>query len=196
MTKLAKLLACLSLCPSLGTLAAPPMRGPLPAEQQEIIAEMAKRHRDFKRVVELTKDGYQATTTTTDKDLAAKLKAHLKYMAARLDSKAMVRRWDPAFVELVEYYDQLDSKITELDDGVRVVVIGKTADAVKVARNHAKIVTGFTQEGDKAVQREHKPALAMPDAKAEDKKEPGEAKPEPGAVPKEAPKDAPAPKDP
>jgi hypothetical protein len=36
----------------------------------------------------------------------------------------------------------------------------------------------------------------MPDAKAEDKKEPGEAKPEPGAVPKEAPKDSPAPKDP
>lgn len=168
------------------------MRGPLPAEQQEIIAEMAKRHRDFKRVVELTEGGYQATTTTTDKDLAAKLKAHLNYMAARLDSKAMVRRWDPAFVELVEYYDQLDTKITELDDGVRVVVSGKTPDAVKVARNHAKIVTGFTQEGDKAVQREHKPALAEPE-----EKKPEDAKPEPEAGPKkDAPKDAPASKDP
>jgi hypothetical protein len=117
-------------------------------------------------------------------------------MEARLDSKAMVRRWDPAFVELVESYDQLDTKITELDDGVRVVVIGKTADAVKVARNHANIVTGFAKEGDKAVQREHKPALAKPDAKAEEKKEPGEAKPEPGAVSKDAPKDAPAPTNP
>jgi hypothetical protein len=145
-------------------LAQPPMRGPLPDEQQEIIAEMAERHRDFKRVVELTKDGYQATTTTADKELAAKLKAHLKYMAARLDSKAMVRRWDPAFVELVEYYDQLDTRITEVDDGVRVVVTGKNADAVKVAQNHARIVTGFTKEGSKAVQREHKPALTKPDA--------------------------------
>jgi hypothetical protein len=114
-------------------------------------------------------------------------------MAARLDSKAMVRRWDPAFVELVEYYDQLDTKITELDDGVRVVVSGKTPDAVKVARNHAKIVTGFTQEGGKAVEREHKPALVEPDAKAEDQKEPEEAKPEPGAVRKDAPKHASAP---
>lgn len=191
MTKPSKLLACLLLCAPFHAFAAPPVRGALPAEQQEIIAEMAKRHRDFKRVVELTKDGYQATTTTTDKVLAAKLKAHLKYMAARLDSKAMVRRWDPAFVELVEYYDQLDTKITELDDGVRVVVIGKTADAVKVARNHAKIVTGFTREGDKAVQREHPTALAKPDAAADGKKKSGDAKIEPGAVPRDAPEVAP-----
>lgn len=139
--------------------AKPAMRGPLPEEQREIIAEMAKRHADFKRVVVMSEKGYTATTTTTDKALAAKLKAHLKYMAARLDSKAMVRRWDPAFTELVEYYDQLDTKITELDDGVRVEVVGKNADAVKVAQNHARIVTGFTEEGAKAVERKHKAAL-------------------------------------
>lgn len=170
--------------------AAPPMRGPLPEEQQQIIAEMAKRHLDFKRAVEVTKDGYQATTTTADKDLAAKLKSHLKYMSARLDSKAMVRRWDPAFVELVEYYDQLDTKITELEDGVRVVVTGKNADAVKVAQNHAKIVTGFTKEGDKAVEREHEPALAKPAATSE-KKSPESDKVEREAAPKVEQKEAP-----
>jgi len=162
--------------------AQPAMRGPLPDEQQEIIADMAKQHADFKREVKLNDKGYTATTTTTDKALAAKLKAHLKYMAARLDSKAMVRRWDPAFVELVEYYDQLDTKITELDDGVKVEVIGKNADAVKVAQNHARIVTGFTKEGAKAVEREHKPALTKEAAENGSKKEavpcPEPAKPE------------------
>jgi hypothetical protein len=158
--------------------AQPAMRGPLPDEQQEIIAEMAKRHQDLKRAVELNDKGYTATTTTTDKALAAKLKAHLKYMAARLDSKAMVRRWDPAFVELVEYYDQLDTKITELDDGVKVGVIGKNADAVKVAQNHARIVTGFTKEGAKAVEREHKPALTKDAAENGSKKEAEPAKTE------------------
>jgi uncharacterized protein YdcH (DUF465 family) len=174
----------------LSASAAPPMRGPLPEEQQQIIAEMAKRHLDFKRVVEVTKDGYQATTTTADKDLAAKLKSHLKYMSARLDSKAMVRRWDPAFVELVEYYDQLDTKITELEDGVRVVVTGKNANAVKVAQNHAKIVTGFTKEGDKAVEREHEPALAKPEANPE-KKNPKSDKVEREVTPKVEQKESP-----
>lgn len=143
-------------------VAQPPMRGPLPVEQRKIIMEMAKRHDDFKRVVKMNEKGYTATTTTTDKALAAKLKAHLKYMEARLDSKAMVRRWDPAFVELVEHYDQLDTKITALDNGIRVEVIGKNANAVKVAQNHARIVTGFTKEGAKAVERKHKAVLTEP----------------------------------
>ncbi len=134
---------------------APPMRGPLPDDQQEIIRELAKRHQELIREVKLTDDGYSATTTTQNKELATKLKLHLAYMEKRLDSKAMVRRWDPAFVELVEYYDQLETKIMPLENGVKVEVKGKTPEAVKVAKNHARIVSGFVEEGQKAVQRKH-----------------------------------------
>jgi hypothetical protein len=135
--------------------AAPGMGGPLPDEQREIIREMAARHQELKRDVAMTNDGYTATTTTGDKELAAKLKAHLAYMEKRLESKAMVRRWDPAFVELVDYYDQLDTEILPLENGVKVTVKGKSPEAIKVAQNHAKIVSGFVKEGQTAVQREH-----------------------------------------
>jgi hypothetical protein len=135
--------------------AAPGMGGPLPDEQREIIREMAARHQELKREVVLTDDGYTATTTTENKELAAKLKAHLAYMEKRLESKAMVRRWDPAFVELVDYYDQLDTEIRPLENGVKVTVKGKSAEAIKVAQNHAGIVSGFAKEGPAAVQREH-----------------------------------------
>ncbi len=149
----------------LAATAAPPMRGPLPEEQQAIIQEMATRHKELKREVEQTEDGYSATTTTENKELAGKLKAHLAYMEKRLESKAMVRRWDPAFVELVDYYDQLDTTITPLENGVKVVVKGKSPEAIKVAQNHAKIVSGFAKEGQKAVQREHAPALPAKEGK-------------------------------
>jgi hypothetical protein len=109
--------------------------------------------------VVLTDDGYTATTTTENKELAAKLKAHLAYMEKRLESKAMVRRWDPAFVELVDYYDQLDTEIRPLENGVKVTVKGKSAEAIKVAQNHAGIVSGFAKEGSAAVQREHPAVL-------------------------------------
>ena len=136
------------------------MGGPLPDEQKEIIREMAARHQELKREVTMTNDGYTATTTTDNKELAAKLKAHLSYMEKRLESKAMVRRWDPAFVEMVEYYDLLETEILPLENGVKVTVKGKTPDAIKVAQNHAKIVSGFAKEGQPAVQREHPAALA------------------------------------
>jgi len=138
---------------------APPMRGPLPDDQQEIIRELAARHLELKREVKLTDDGYSATTTTQNKELAAKLKLHLAYMEKRLDSKAMVRRWDPAFVELVEYYGQLETEITPLEDGVKVEVRGQNPEAIRVAQNHARIVSGFVREGQKAVQKKHPPAL-------------------------------------
>jgi hypothetical protein len=136
-----------------------PMRGPLPDEQQDIIHYMAEHHNELRRTVELRKDGYEASTVTENKELAEKLKEHFAYMQKRLGSGAMVRRWDPAFVELVEYHDQLTTKVEILNNGLKIIVTGKTPEAIKVAQNHASIVTGFTKEGDKAVSREHKTAL-------------------------------------
>lgn len=135
------------------------MGGPLPDEQKAILHEMATRYRELHREVVVTPDGYTATTTTENKELAAQLKAHLAYMEKRLESKAMVRRWDPAFVELVKYYDQLDTEVSPLPNGVKVTVKGKSLEAIQVARNHAKIITGFVENGAAAVQREHPAAL-------------------------------------
>lgn len=78
-------------------------------------------------------------------------------MQKRLGTGAMVRRWDPAFVELIEYHDQIQTGVEYLKDDIRVVVAGTTDEAVKVARNHAQVVTGFTKRGSDAVQEKHDP---------------------------------------
>ena len=83
------------------------MRGPLPQEQRELIHDLAENHKKLIRKVDLTKKGYVATTTSEDKKLPGKLKKHFRYMKKRLDSGAMVRRWDPAYAEMTDYYDQL-----------------------------------------------------------------------------------------
>lgn len=133
------------------------MRGPLPEEQREIIQHLAENHDKLHRKVTIRKDGYEASTTTKNQELAAMLKTHIAYMHKRLGTGAMVRRWDPAFVELVKFHDQITTEIEHLDNGVKIVVTGKTPEAIKVARNHARIVTGFTLEGAAAVQRRHDP---------------------------------------
>jgi hypothetical protein len=139
--------------------AQPPMRGPLPAEQRQHIHQMAAAHEKIVREVELTDTGYVARTTSDDPQIVAMLHAHVAYMQKRLASGAMVRRWDPAFVEMVEHHSDIDATITELDDGLEVEVTAATFDAIAVAHNHARIVSGFVQEGMPAVQRTHPRAL-------------------------------------
>lgn len=131
------------------------MRGPLPSEQREIIHYMAEHHTELVRKVTMLEDGYEASTTTSNKELARKLKQHFRYMEKRIGSGAMVRRWDPAFEEMVKFHDQITTKVEYLDNGIKVLVTGKTPEGIKVAHNHAKIVTGFTKEGATAVGREH-----------------------------------------
>ena len=144
----------------------PAMRGPLPAEQRDLIHHMAQEHESIDRQVEFTDSGYVATTTSDDPELAEVLRAHVAYMKARLDSGAMVRRWDPAFREMVAHHGDLVTTIEKLESGLRMTVTGNTPDAVKVARNHARIVSGFVEEGQVAVAREHatvtdKPSLVI-----------------------------------
>ena len=134
------------------------MRGPLPQWQRDLIHALAENHKKLIRKVDLTKKGYVATTTSEDKKLAGKLKKHFRYMKKRLDSGAMVRRWDPAYAEMTDYYDQLEVKAEELPKGLKVTITGKTPEAIKVARNHAAIVTSFVKRGPDEVSKRHKAA--------------------------------------
>ncbi|WP_269526819.1 hypothetical protein [Coraliomargarita parva] len=138
---------------------AEPMRGPLPAEQRGLIHDMAQQHEAIERTVEMTETGYKATTTSQDAEIAASLKAHVKYMSERLASGAMVRRWDPAFVEMIEHHGDISVDVEELEDGIQVIVTGKTPEAILVAQNHARIVSDFAAKGPEAVQAKHAKAL-------------------------------------
>jgi hypothetical protein len=131
------------------------MGGPIPEEQRTIIHELAENHKKLIRKVKMTKSGYVATTTSEDKMLVEKLKTHFRYMKKRLDSGAMVRRWDPAYAEMTDYYDQLKVAVEELPKGLKVTITGKNAKAAKVAQNHAKIVTKFVKRGPDELHKEH-----------------------------------------
>jgi len=137
---------------------AEPLRGPLPEEQRALIRQLAAGHEQLERKVELVDGGYRATTTSADPELARALVAHVRYMKKRLGAGAMVRRWDPAFRELSEHAEHLETRLRILERGVEVEVLGTTPEAVRIARHHATIVSGFVEQGAAAVQREHPPA--------------------------------------
>jgi len=140
-------------------LIAGPTRGPLPPEQRETIHQLAAQHATISREVTLTDNGYTATTTSTDPAVAKLLQSHIKYMLKRVEGGGRVRQWDPAYREMGHHFQDLKTEVKNLENGIQVTITASSPDAVKVAQNHAAIVTKFIEHGAKEVRKKHEPVL-------------------------------------
>jgi hypothetical protein len=127
----------------------------MPAEAREKIHQLFDNHAKVKRTVTVTDTGYTALTESEDPAIAAALKTHVKQMSERLKSGLMVRRWDPAFEEYVTQYDEMEHRYEATEKGMKATVNGKTPLGIKIAQNHAKVVSDFAAEGWKAHDRTH-----------------------------------------
>ena len=127
----------------------------MPAEQRDTIHGLFDKHAKFQRVVTKTEDGYISKTTSDDPEAVKLVQTHVKQMEGRLKEGLMVRGWDPAYVEFVKHYDDIDIQITNIDQGISIVAIGKTEEAKEVARNHAGIISKFIDHGWEEHDRKH-----------------------------------------
>jgi hypothetical protein len=137
----------------------------MPEAERANIHGLFEAHGKIVRKVKVTENGYVSTTTSEDPKIAKILKNHVEQMQKRLDSGLRVRRWDPAFDEYVAHYKDIEITIKPIKKGIRVTAIGKTDDAIKVARNHAEVISAFVENGWDEAHAEHLSALgAEPEA--------------------------------
>lgn len=135
----------------------------MPKVNRDTIHELLSAHTKIKREVKVTDDGYTATTTSEDKEVIKALQRHVGQMEARMKKGLMVRRWDPAYAEFVNHYDDIKITIKDIDNGVSVVAKGTTEDAKTVARNHAGIITKFVANGFDEAHKAHAAILSKED---------------------------------
>ena len=139
--------------------AGPPAgRGMAEAARDQIHA-LFENHSKIRRTVTLTEAGYTSVTESDDPKVVKALQTHVTQMADRLESGLMVRRWDPAFEEYVNHYKDMDHQFQRTDKGVRMAVKGRTADAAKVAQNHAAVISAFVAHGWEEHDRKHDPVV-------------------------------------
>lgn len=129
---------------------------------RDVIHGLFADHEKVFRTVELTSEGYRSTTVSSDPEVTASLRLHIQQMQSRLEGGMGVRMWDPAFVELVAHYEDMDFEVRDIAGGVSVEVKGKTPAAVLVTQNHATIVSGFAEKGATQMHATHPEALAAP----------------------------------
>ena len=140
----------------------------MPPEARENIHALLNNHASITRTVTLTEDGYVSTTESSDSAVGRILREHVFEMQSRLESGLMVRRWDPAFAEYAAHFEHIDHTLTPTPNGLSIRVRGKNAEAVKVAQNHAEIVTDFVTNGWEGHNRTHPTALEASETVAAD----------------------------
>jgi hypothetical protein len=137
---------------------------------QKTIHALFDNHQKIKRTVKLTDTGYSSRTISDDPEVAKNLQKHVQEMQDRLGSGMMIRRWDPAFAELVAHYKDIDHEFKKINGGVEMIAKGKTPEAVKIVQHHAQIVSGFVKMGPAQMHKTH-PAVLTDTAPIHDQKE-------------------------
>lgn len=133
----------------------PEGRGGLSSEARETIHTLFEKRDRIRREVKETKDGYEALTESDDPSVASALKLHVRQMEKRLKSGLSVRRWDPAFAQYCDHYAEMKHRFEATEHGVRMIVTATDPLVVRIARNHAGVVSKFVSEGWAEHDREH-----------------------------------------
>lgn len=139
----------------------------MPPEARQNIHLLFDQHAKVQRSVDLTPTGYKARTESEDPTVAAALRAHVQQMSERLKKGLPVRRHDPAFAELVEHHDEVTLSVVPTEMGLEVTVTGTTPAGIKIAQNHARVVSDFAAHGWEAHDRSHPAVLSNAPSKTD-----------------------------
>lgn len=125
------------------------------AEARDTFHALLSDHEKISRVVEDVEGGVSTVTTSSDPEVAAKIRLHVRQMHDRLREGAGLRYWDPLFAAIFEHHDKIDMAIEDVEGGVKVVETSKDPKVVPLIRQHARrAVSEFVARG---FDRAHEP---------------------------------------
>lgn len=125
-------------------------RGGKDAEHQKHQADISAlldQHQAISRQVNLLDNGFQASTTSSDPQLAQVLQTHVSDMKARFAKGRAIRSWDKLYALLFAYRDQIQVDYQMLPNGVASTVTTTNAQLVPLLHAHAHTVSGFVEQG-------------------------------------------------
>ncbi|MBI5757453.1 MAG: hypothetical protein HZA46_02910 [Planctomycetales bacterium] len=117
----------------------------------QALRQLLANHELVERTVKQLENGVETVTTSPDEHVAKTLREHVKAMYERLKKKQVIRPMDPLFVAIFENADKIDTVVTDLSDGVKVVETSGDPYVVKLIQLHAAAVDRFVAEGMSAM---------------------------------------------
>ena len=113
-------------------------------------------------MVNLTKDGYVAKTTSANKTIVGLLQSHVESMRLRVHESRPLNTWDPLYAAVFNHSSEISVATTNLTDGVLVKETASTSCAIAVTHSHSGVVTNFTVMGMREMMTTHNMPKACP----------------------------------
>ena len=104
-----------------------------------LFAETGPNRSVIHRHVDLSANGYHATTTSANATVAALLQTHVASMQQRLRAGQPINTWDPFYAAIfnASARDELKMSVSNTSHGVAVTEVGGSPCAAAVLHEHA-----------------------------------------------------------
>lgn len=122
---------------------------------QELFHWLIARRDAIRRSVEVTPDGVVTLTESDDPDTAEGIREHVAAMHARLLEGRPIHRRDPLFAAIFEQREQIEMRLEETTQGLRVVERSDDPWVARLIQAHAEVVSGFLENGRAEMHRNH-----------------------------------------
>ena len=117
---------------------------------QALFHELLQEHQQLKRETRLIEKGIVATTTSDNPHLAKVLQQHVVGMEKRFGMGRAIRSWDPLFVALFEYKDEINMDYKAIPNGVEATLTTENPKLIELIHAHDLTLHGFVDKGFEA----------------------------------------------
>jgi hypothetical protein len=151
------------LAPGVPTGAQPPGKkgfgkgknDPATRADMEVFHYLLDHRKDIKRAVKEIDGGVETVTESEVRDVAAKIREHAEAMHGRVKAGKGIHLRDPLFAEIFKNAGKIEMVVEKTDKGVRVTETSKDPYVAKLIRAHARVVSGFIENGHAEMRKDH-----------------------------------------
>lgn len=123
-------------------------------KDQALFKELLKEHDSLKRETINIENGIISTTTAKNPALVKVLQKHVVGMEKRFGMGRAIRSWDPLFVALFQYKDEITMTYRNVPNGVEATLTTENPKLIELIQCHDETLHGFVNEGFEAGGRE------------------------------------------
>jgi hypothetical protein len=115
---------------------------------------LLRNHESIDRRVENIAGGVRTVTTSTDPEVTALIRRHVREMKARYGRGQPIRPMDPVFRELFRHREKASLEIEDVPGGVRVIHTSDDPQVTLLIRQHAhRFVSEAAEQGMRRAMR-------------------------------------------
>ena len=124
---------------------------------QALFKQLLADHKQLRRETVLLPNGIRVKTTSDNPELVRVLQEHVEGMKLRFGNGRAIRSWDPLFIALFEYRDQITMIYRNLDNGVESELTAEDPKLIELIHAHDLTLHQFVERGFDA-SRQQSPA--------------------------------------